>query len=114
MTEPYTDGHGRYPDFNQNVPKDDGEIRVPFHVLAILMERAGWSWDYWGKFYGPADYGHPKLRELDWVFTWIANQWSCPTCQCVGCDCCSVGYCHRDNWMYPDPKPCVNVNEVTA
>jgi len=104
VTEPYTDGHGRYPDFDQPRPKDD-ELRVPFHVLQILMER---------KFYGPADYGHPKLRELDWVFTWIANQWSCPTCECVGCGCCSVGYCHRDNYFYPDPKPCVNGKEEAA
>lgn len=78
---------------------------VETHDLMILFEAAGWTWDYWGKFYGPSKQGSPKVREIKHVLAFIRAAWRCPSCKCKGCTCCSPGSCHNEGYGV---FPCVD------
>ena len=79
---------------------------VPVEVgdLAILFRNSGWSWDYWGKFYGP--HGE-KSRDIQIVLRAIRRSWECPRCDCAsGCSCCDAFDCHDGGNPYVDREPC--------
>lgn len=82
---------------------------VETHDLMLLFTAAGWTWDYWGKFYGPDSQGSPKVREIKHVLNFIRSAWSCPSCKCEGCTCCSPGMCHNEGYTtYPCVQPFVD------
>lgn len=94
---------------DQNDPQ--GEAPNPFEpwtvdygAMMILLSAAGWSWDYWGKFYGP---GGIKVRDPRWVLRHVTALWKCPSCDCdAGCPCCAPLMCADNGNPYaPDHVP---------
>ena len=79
---------------------------VPVEVrdLAVLLRHAHWSWDYWGKFYGPDG---EKVRDIQVVLRAIRLSWRCPWCQCsAGCSCCDAFDCHDGGNPLVERVPC--------